>query len=67
MTEAYMTTKKKKVADIKKEIGYGVGIRQCHDCGYCKTTYSIAEPTRYYCEFNGFAVKKTAVCKHWKS
>jgi hypothetical protein len=51
----------KTVATMKKEMGYGIGIRQCHDCKRCE----IRPDFSYYCTFGEFIVEKTGTCKYW--
>lgn len=66
--------KKLTVAERKKEQGYGVGIRQCHDCKDSDKTKQIRDPGKsfewvevsYYCVPGKFKVKKTGTCKLWK-
>lgn len=52
----------KTVATMKKEMGYGIGIRQCHDCKRCEQNpWTLS----FKCTFGGFSVKKTGTCKYW--
>lgn len=72
-----MIQKKLKVNDRKEKMGYGFGIRQCHNCYYVSSYVhkklfidkeNDRESTAYFCSHDAglFAVKKTASCKFWR-
>lgn len=56
----------KSVVDRKKAMGYGVGIRQCHDCFHSNLSFGEILNEKYRCLKGKFAVQKTGTCKNWK-
>ena len=62
--------KKQTVPEKKKEQGWGLRIRQCHDCRHIKTRVKEIKNNVYHtalrCGLGDFVTKKTATCKKWK-